>query len=146
MRPVGTQSRPLGPYGPLEGGHSAGSERCAAGAVRRRVGGQEVTGGADQQGEFGALGLGGDGVAGHRGGEAALRAERQSLASPTSCECHCPHSQALTSTPAKPSQEAVSSPWKDSRRISPSLTSGRPTSSGSPCADARHGTRELNFL
>jgi hypothetical protein len=40
-------------------------------------GGQEVAGGTDQQGKFAALRLGGDGVAGHRGGKAALRADGQ---------------------------------------------------------------------
>ncbi len=38
---------------------------------------QEVPGGPDEQREFGALRLGGDGVAGDRGGEAALRAQRK---------------------------------------------------------------------
>jgi len=42
-------------------------------------GGQEVAGGADQQGKLGAFRLGGDGVARHRGGKAALRAERKPL-------------------------------------------------------------------
>ncbi len=40
-------------------------------------GGQEVPGGADEQREFGALHPGGDGVAADRGGEAALRAQRE---------------------------------------------------------------------
>src|SRR5262249_1644225 len=66
------------------------------------------------------------------GATTASPSGRAIVASPTSDECHSPHSQALTSTPAKPSQAAVSSLWNDSRRISPSLTTGRPTSSSHP--------------
>ena len=56
----------------------------------------------------------------------ARSAGRAIVTSPTSAECQDPHSQALTSTPVKPSQAAVSSLWNDSRRISPSPTTGRP--------------------
>ena len=59
----------------------------------------------------------------------ARSAGRAIVTSPTSAECQAPHSQALTSTPVKPSQAAVSSLWNDSRRISPSPTTGRPISS-----------------
>src|SRR5215831_1412347 len=56
---------------------SSGQSRAPASAPRS--GGQEVAGGANEQGKFGSFRLGGDGVAGHRGGKAALRTERKPL-------------------------------------------------------------------
>ncbi len=68
------------------------------------------------------------------GAMTARSSGRSMLASPTSAECQSPHSQASRLTPANPSQDAVSSAWKESLRISPSLMTRRPTSSWSATA------------
>src|SRR4051812_1684185 len=64
-----------------------------------------------------------------RGSTTAMPGGRSTVLSPSSSECHAPHSQASSVTPSKPSTAATSSDWNDSRRSSPSVTTGRPASS-----------------
>ena len=64
---------------------------------------------------------------------------RSTVLSPSSSECHAPHSQASIVTPSKPSTAATSSDWKDSRRNSPSVTTGQPGLLLQP--DRRRGRR-----
>src|SRR5829696_3336611 len=62
---------------------------------------------------------------------------RSVVLSPTaSSPCHSPHSQASMSCSPKPSVASTIWLWKDSRRISPSVTTGRPARSCSPMAQS----------
>ena len=56
----------------------------------------------------------------------AMSGGRSTVLSPSSSECHAPHSQASIVTPSKPSTAATSSDWNDSRRNSPSVTTSKP--------------------
>src|SRR4051794_6596821 len=64
-----------------------------------------------------------------RSGATTRIAGRATVLSPSSSLCHSPCSQASSVAPSMPSTAATSSDWKDSRRSSPSVTTGQPTSS-----------------
>ena len=65
------------------------------------LGGQVVPGGTDKQREFGALCLG-DGVAGDRGGEAILRAQREPVSIDRRACLAEPHSELVICAPPAP--------------------------------------------